>query len=305
MADDNDFYKNILENLYDGVYLVDRDRKITYWNRGAEEITGYVSDEVVGTYCFDNILRHVNDLGLEMCEADCPLAKTLEDGARRECDIYLRHKQGHRLPIRVHVSPMKDKSGEVVGAVEIFCDNSNRTLELKEIEDLKKLALLDPLTDLANRRYGEMQLHARLNERRRYEFSFGVLFIDIDNFKRINDTFGHDVGDEVLRMVSRTLENNVRSVDLVCRWGGEEFVAFISHIASEDELFSLSEKLRVLVSHSSISSEKELINPHISIGATLATSEDTEDSLLKRADRLMYQSKQRGGNSVTVRFDEK
>ena len=124
--------------------------------------------------------------------------------------------------------------------------------------------------------------------------------MDIDGFKRINDAFGHDVGDEVLKMVARTLSRNVRSGDMVCRWGGEEFVAIVAHLNRSEELMKIAEKLRLLVANSSVSSEEALINPHISVGATLCRADDSEESLLKRADRLMYLSKEKGGNSVSM-----
>jgi diguanylate cyclase (GGDEF)-like protein/PAS domain S-box-containing protein len=303
MAENDDLFKVILDNVHDGVYFVDGERKITYWNKGAEEITGYREADVIGTHCFHNLLRHVDEAGQELCHTACPLAKTLEDGKYRESEVYLHHKQGHRIPVNVRISPVRDRAGAVVGAVEIFSDNSCKPADPSTIAELQYQAMFDPLTGLGNRRFGEIQLHSRINEQKRYNFNFGILFIDIDHFKRINDNFGHDVGDEVLRMVSRTLSHNLRSLDVISRWGGEEFIAIIAHINSSRQLLSVAEKLKTLMERSSISSGDDIINVTISIGATLAAPDDTDDAIVRRADQLMYESKKKGGNSVSVSFE--
>jgi len=116
------FHEKLLDSLYDGVYFVDQDRRITYWNHGAETLTGYTASDAVGRQCFDNFLEHVDEGGCALCVNDCPLAATIGDGQRREAEVYLRHKAGHRIPVSVRVAPLRDTEGLVVGAVEIFTD---------------------------------------------------------------------------------------------------------------------------------------------------------------------------------------
>jgi len=300
MHTEQDFYKNLLDNLYDGVYFLDCDRKITYWNRGAERLTGYNNDEVVGCYCRENILEHVDDMGTRLCEASlCPAAKTLTDGREREEELYLHHKKGYRVPVSIRVAPIHGPGGDIVGAVEVFSDNSTRIEARQTIEELRRMALLDSLTQVGNRRFAEMNLTARLGELDRYGWSFGVLFMDIDHFKRINDSYGHEVGDQILRMTARTLSNSVRSFDLVTRWGGEEFLAIIAHV-DDRKLHIVAEKLRNMMERSSLSLNSRTIKVTISIGATLTRPEDSVESLVRRADKLMYESKLSGRNSVTL-----
>lgn len=296
---DGNFYKTLLDNLYDGVYFVGPDRKITYWNKGAESLTGYKSSEMVGKYCWNNILMHINPKGRNLCKGLCPLAKAMKEGAMTEQEVYLRHKDGHRAPVLVRASPIKDAKGQVVGAVEIFSDNSPRITLKQKVEELQQLALLDPLTGLGNRRYAESTIYAKLDEFRRYGWIFGLFFIDIDNFKKINDTHGHKTGDKVLQMVAKTLQNGVRVSDVVSRWGGEEFIAVIAHI-DKKRLESLSNKLLALVSQSTFSSGEESVNVTISIGATIARVDDTPEDLISRADNLMYRGKQSGRNCVVM-----
>jgi PAS domain S-box-containing protein len=129
---DNEFHKTIVDNLADGVYFVDPGREITYWNRGAERITGYASGAVVGHRCFDNILDHVDAEGNSLCHTICPLAATMRDGQPREVSVWLRHAEGYRKPVRIRTSPVRNGDGAIVGAVEVFSDDS---AVLRALED--------------------------------------------------------------------------------------------------------------------------------------------------------------------------
>ncbi|MBN2027077.1 MAG: sensor domain-containing diguanylate cyclase [Actinobacteria bacterium] len=300
MDHQRDFYKDLLDNLYDGVYFVDADRRITYWNKGAERLTGYKGSEVIDCYCRDDILMHVDEKGNKLCDTSlCPAVKTLRDGRLREEELYLHHKGGHRLPVAIRVAPILSPDGNIVGAVEVFSDNTPRVISKQAIEELQRIALLDPLTEVGNRRYAEMNLKFRLAEQDRYGWPFGILFIDIDDFKTVNDFFGHEVGDDVLRMTARTLSNSLRSFDLVSRWGGEEFLALIINVDS-GSLLSVAEKLRRMVEQSSITWDSQNIRVTVSIGGTLALQSDSVESIVRRADELMYRSKQEGRNRTTL-----
>ena len=96
MSEEKDFFKGIIDNLYDGIYFVDRHRTITYWNKGAERITGYSAAETIGRGCRENLLNHVTADGVQLCQRDCPLAAVMEDGNEREAEVYLHHANGHR-----------------------------------------------------------------------------------------------------------------------------------------------------------------------------------------------------------------
>lgn len=294
-----DFYKRLLDDLYDGVYFVDRHRRITYWNRGAERLSGYASAEMLGRYCWHNRLRHMDERGQSLCWGHCPLAATLMDGLPREAEVYLHHKSGHRVPVLVRVTPIREATGAIAGAVEVFSDNSVKTTALQIMEDLRQLSLLDALTNLGNRRYIESHLQARLDELGRYNWPFGVLMIDIDWFKQVNDTHGHQVGDDVLRMVANTLAHNVRTGDVIGRWGGEEFVIAL-RAASAEQLSHLAERLRLLVERSALTTKTAVVQVTVSVGMTLARSDDTIETLLQRADKALYLSKSAGRNRVTV-----
>jgi diguanylate cyclase (GGDEF)-like protein/PAS domain S-box-containing protein len=294
-----DIKTDILDNLYDGVYIVDKKRRITYWNKAAERLTGFGRDEVLGKSCAHNILMHVDEKGESLCQGKCPLAYTLEDGTPREAEVFLHHKQGHRVPVLVRVAPIRDESGNITSAVEVFGDNTPRLESRQRIKELENIALLDALTALPNRRYLEDQLEARFAEFQRLHMQFGVLMLDIDHFKKVNDTYGHDIGDDVLKMVSRTMEANSRPYDIVGRWGGEEFLAIVPN-ADEKILAMVAERYRMLVEKSVLLHQNQPIKVTISIGGAIVHKEESVSDLIKRADDNLYLSKENGRNQVTI-----
>jgi diguanylate cyclase (GGDEF)-like protein len=213
--------------------------------------------------------------------------------------VYLHHRDGHRVPVLVRIGPIRDEHGAITGAVETFSDNSQNYRSRQELEALRMMALIDPLTGVGNRRYAQDTLEARLNERDRYHWECGVIFCDVDHFKSVNDTHGHDTGDRVLRMVAQTLANAVRGFDFVGRWGGEEFVIILTH-ADQSVLHTIAERCRALVQGSSVQADEGALSVTLSLGATLAGDDDNVTSLLDRADAMMYVSKNSGRNQVTL-----
>lgn len=290
----------LLSSVSDGVYCTDPQGRITLWNEAAEAISGYAAEEVLGRRCCDSILVHVDELGNRLCHSTgCPMQHVFSKGASPDMQAFLLHKSGHRVLVRIRAFPLQGSDGRPNGMVELFSDLSRQQSARERIEELQKLALLDPLTQVGNRRFGEIQLETRLSELKRYGWSFGVLFADIDHFKSVNDRFGHDVGDKVLQMVAQTLTNTLRSNDSVCRWGGEEFLALVINV-SEDQLVGVAGKVHSLVQQSSYLHLGAPLNVTICIGATMADPGDTVETLVRRADQLMYQGKKSGRNRVSV-----
>ncbi|HAA04074.1 MAG TPA: sensor domain-containing diguanylate cyclase [Syntrophobacteraceae bacterium] len=292
-------YKELLDQLYDGVYFVDGSRRILYWNRAAEKITGFSAAEVFGKSCSQNILCHVDEHGSGLCMNDCPLEKVIADGVPRDAEVYLHHKDGHRTPVSIHITPVLDARGQIVGAVELFADNTPQANIRARIAELEELVMLDPLTRLGNRRFIELNIQSRLDEMDRYQLSFGLLFLDIDQFKNINDGYGHESGDKILKMVATTLASNSRPFDVFGRWGGEEFIGIVRQV-DRQSLYAIAERLRELVRTSFIMEGENKIQVTVSLGVCFAHAGDTLETLIKRADELMYQSKARGRDQVTM-----
>jgi diguanylate cyclase (GGDEF)-like protein/PAS domain S-box-containing protein len=292
-------YKEWLDNLFDSVYVVDVNRTIIYWNKAAEHLTGFTEAEVKGKRCADNILQHVDFVGHELCFNGCPLHQTICDGQKREAMVFLHHKQGYRIPVHIRVSPIKNVNGEIIGAVEIFSDHSHNSHVMKELEYYKKESLLDPLLHINNRRYAEMMFQVRRYELQITESAFGVIFMDVDFFKNINDSYGHAIGDNILITVTQTVSHLLRHIDTFARWGGDEFLICLPNVDTEG-LKTVAERIRVLIENSFIMVGEKKISVAVSIGATIAKPDDTLESIVHRADSLLYQSKSSGRNKCTI-----
>lgn len=295
----NSLFKHVLDNLLDGVYFTDRDRRITYWNHAAEYLTGYSAEEVMGKRCSDNFLVHVDASGCLLCVGDCPLSETIADGRPHRAEVYLRHKSGHRVPVEVRVCSIRGGNGEIVGAVEIFNDNSRQRAMRERAKELASLAFLDPTSQVGNRRYLEQQLSQQLDQHFKSGTQFGVMLADLDEFKKINDTYGHETGDLVLITVAKTLSNCLRASDVVGRWGGDEFLAILPGI-TKGALAKASEKLRKMVAQSTVAVDSIRIGVTISVGVTIVAPGDSPQSLIRRADQFLYASKQSGRNRANL-----
>jgi diguanylate cyclase (GGDEF)-like protein/PAS domain S-box-containing protein len=291
----------LISHLFEGVYIVDQSRKIVFWNSGSERITGFKAEEVMNQHCFNNILQHVDKNGKELCFGGCPLHQTLNTGDILENEVFLHHKEGHRIPVTVKTFPLHDGDGNITAAVEVFTDSRFQESKYKENRELRALLTIDILTTIPNRRYLEFQLESFIKEYNEFQSNFGILFFDIDHFKNINDTYGHNIGDEVLKVVASTLESNVRGKDIIGRWGGEEFIGLFK-IDSINNLAYLSKKLRMLIEKSVYQfKDTEAIKVTVSIGGTLYKEGESYSELVQRADELMYNSKQNGRNRSTIK----
>lgn len=289
--------------LQEGVYTVDRERRILTWNHGAEELTGYACSAVVGTKCSDGLLRHVTADGRELCVNGCPLQATMSDGIKREAEVYFHHKEGHRVPATVKALPLYSANGELAGAIEVFSIKNDSVSLLRQIEAMKHDSLTDPLTSLGNRRYLEEMAALQLSSAgyATPEKPFGLLMADIDHFKQVNDVYGHLVGDRTLTMVAHTLSGGLRPLDKIARYGGEEFVVLCPGTTAT-ELADIAERLRLLVGFSWLDLEnKSQLSATVSIGGTISRQEDDLASLLLRADEAMYECKKSGRNRILVR----
>jgi diguanylate cyclase (GGDEF)-like protein/PAS domain S-box-containing protein len=290
------YYETAAENTVDGIYFVDRKRKILYWNKAAEEITGYKKEEIINKRCFDNILRHVDENGTLLCLTKCPLVRAMEKGEIVSENVYLHDKNGARIPVNVETIPVRNRKGEIVGAVERFNQGWGLPLIRENIQKLQKDAFIDQLTQIPNRRYLEIKIDEAIKEVNLLNKSHGFLFIDIDDFKKLNDTYGHLIGDRVLRTIAQTILSNIKPHDIVGRYGGEEFAVILKDI-DEENLKKFTNTIRILINNSSIDIDGRELSITTSIGCTLIRKDDTIQSLIARADALMYEVKKSGKNN--------
>lgn len=292
-------YETLLDKINDGVLIADRNGRITYWNAGAHRLCGYQREEIAGQLCTPPFLGHLGVTGLPVFGEGGPLLECLRDGRIREQELSIRHKDGRLIPVFTRVSPITNSLDEVIGVMEVFTDNTSQAAAMRRIRELEELALICPVAQVGNRRYAEMALSNAFEELRRYDWAFGVLFVDIDDFKGVNDREGHQAGDEVLRMVALAIKSTLRSFDFVGRWGGEEFLIVLPNI-NGGILTRVAERCRAVVEESRFQFEDRTVRVTVSVGATLAHRGESPTQLVERADLLMYESKNKGRNRVTT-----
>lgn len=289
---------NVLDHISDGAYIVNANRKILFWNKSAEKITGYKAREVIGLHCWENIVVHIDEKGKSLCKLRCPSLITINEGQIYKSEAFIRHREGHRIPVRIQAIPIVSNIGEINRCINIFSSNVIDSTNNKERKRFDNTSVIDPLTGLVNRQYFEIRLNDMLNELIRYDWPFGIVFIGIDNIMKISKKYGSYARDEIIKMIAKTITCNTRSFDVCTRWGKEGFILMLVNV-DEGQLYEISERLRVLVAQSYITFITEKLSTTISIGSLTAQKDLTANTLIKRAEELMYHSKAQGGNRIS------
>ena len=277
----------------EGLMVTDANGVILRVNKAFTDSTGYTANEAVGqTPRLLKSDRHDQDFYRRMWQS------IIQTGAWQG-EIWDRRKDGDVYPLWLTISAVRQENGIVSNYVGSFFDISERKVAEEKI---KNLAFYDPLTNLANRRLLQDRLKLALSSRGRSGKEGALLFIDLDNFKNLNDSLGHDIGDKLLEMVAARLTAVVREGDSVARLGGDEFVIMLEDL-SEHALEAAEQTEAIGHKVLTALNEPYQIGSHLhrstaSIGATLFGINQSSDELLKQADIAMYQAKKAGRNSL-------
>ena len=289
--------RNMTSVLGEGVYVLDRNNCLTFMNPEAEKLLGWTEGELLGKAVHE-VFHHQRADGTCLPAAECPVLKTITTGATyRSEENTFRRKDGQLFPAAVVATPLMEH-GQITGSVTVFQDISERKHAAEQLQQLNQLlvrqATTDPLTGISNRLKFNDTLTAEIHRSRRYTLPLSLIMFDIDRFKRINDTYGHHVGDCVLRELSRAVAQNVRIHDLFARWGGEEFMIMVTNSPLENaRLFA--EKLRALIAEHRFSCNGPVT---CSFGVAQFVCDETDDLFTRRVDDALYRAKARGGNRV-------
>jgi len=276
-----------------GIYGVDLDGRCTLINPAALEMLGLGKDQVVGMLTHQVFHHHRKDGSVYPAD-ECPLHHTLRDGVGRDVEDALVRSDGEVLPVRMSISPMTD-GDRLIGAAVVFRDIAQR--KAMEIE-LRHLATTDPLTGVANRRSFLERLEIEQSRIRRFGVLGALLMLDIDHFKKVNDTFGHTIGDSVLRQLCDLHGQWLRDIDLMGRLGGEEFGILLPGTDVAGAL-QVAERFRCEVANMPFQGDSGRIAVTVSIGVTRIDPTDAgPESVLARADVALYTAKLRGRNRV-------
>jgi len=293
----SDVYRDVLESLPLGVYLVDRRRQISFWNREAERITGYLAQEVIGHFCHENLLMHCDENQTVLCGTACPLSKTMYDGKRRDSHMFLRHKAGQRVPVRARTIPIRDESGMIAGSAECFEERLTRHGSTSQ--RIPADAELDKVTGLPVPRAMHAAFEALLQDTKVSRAAFGILCVTIDDLDRLRHLCGREAMHEVLYATGQTLLGGTRPDDLVGLWEQERFAVLVE-CGSIANLHSCAERLKRLVGTASVPWWGDRLSITLSIGGTMLRDGDSLESLLHRAGEAFALSRAQPGNSVLV-----
>ncbi len=279
----NDMYKKILDNISDGVYFVDKERKIEYWNNGAEKITGYKQKEVLDSNCFDDLLCHCSDSGDLLCKNNCPLSFTLKDGKEREAEVYLRHKDGSRVPVKIKVSPVYDENNEITGAVEIFSDNSETLSAYDMIEQLRKLAFFDDTTNIPNRKFLDIKLNQHLNDLKENNLFFGIILIRFANYNNVKCSASRETADTILKIIAKTLDGVLAPFHILGRYDEDTFMIILPKMI-ESDFKDFEQRIKNIVNRCSFGldffSEKKEDSIKICFSGTVVKSREDIENLV-------------------------
>ncbi|MEO0997803.1 MAG: EAL domain-containing protein [Pseudomonadota bacterium] len=283
--------RSILHTINDGVMVIDRDGLVISLNPAGRRILGLSGRDWPDAEWCRQFCRHDADTGEPLQSADTPLSRAL-DGARFTA-LEVRHKSDDQPDLILSISGqgLMADDGSLIGAVLTFRDATER---YRQSAELTRLSSYDSLTGLANRRFFEEHLEKALGRARRASRTLSLLFIDLDRFKSVNDTLGHDVGDALLCEVARRLTDELRVGDFIARWGGDEFIVALENVASSRDAAAVAQKLCLALAEKYELIGRELyVTPSIGI-AQYPSCGENRGELIKAADAAMYQAKRRG-----------
>jgi diguanylate cyclase (GGDEF)-like protein/PAS domain S-box-containing protein len=299
LIEDPEVFRTVLESLQTGVYLVDHDQKILFWNEGAEKITGYFRQDVVGHFCRDNLLAQGEGEKPVLSDAADAIASILRDGKPTFAEVSLRHKKGHRVFVRLRGVAIRNSHGTIVGAAECFEESPSASAFDRRQNKLAGYGCLDAETGVLTHQLIHAHLRENLATFAEHPMPFSILLIQIDRMDHLRAAYGLGVIPVVLRVVAQTLENSLRPTDFLGRHTDTEFLAILTE-CSGSEIPLAANRLNKMVSASEVKWWGDGLPVTASFGATSIIAGDTAESILTRAEKALQAGIAAGGNCVTV-----
>lgn len=293
-------YLYALESMYDGFYLVDSDLKFRIWNSGMERLLGQPASKMLDQNWTSRQVEFADKQGRALSDDSNPLREVMQSGKAQTAQLQVRHLDGRWIPVELMSVPLIDHDGSLQGVAEIFRDVSQDRRRRKEDKDLRKQATRDALTGVLNRGELDRTLESLLAEFNRDADPepLSLMFLDVDHFKQVNDTYLHLTGDQVLIGLAKLLQSETYSGESIGRFGGEEFIVLCPSTDLK-QATAKAERLRIAISDAPLSSVKEL-KVTVSFGVTEVVPGDTLDDVFRRADKALFASKGKGRNRTTA-----
>ena len=290
----------LLNSIGEGIYGVDTYGKCFFINPAGLKILGFEKDEILGKVTHTLIHHHKVD-GTIFIKDDCIVSQAFMQNKQILQRDWMFRKNGEMFPVEITATPMIQNS-QSSGVVVSFRDITEQYIAEEQLkksnEQLHIQSITDPLTQLYNRRYlmdiGLMQFQLSRHNKQ----PLSVLAFDIDHFKNINDTYGHDIGDEILIKVSQAAKESLRSVDILARVGGEEFTVILVD-TNTDKALEIAQRLQKMIREAYVLIGQKRLTCTVSIG--VVTTDETSQvylDLLKRADSQLYKAKNNGRDRI-------
>ena len=290
------FQRYLIDNIREGLVMVDRHLKILMWNQAAEQLTGIRGPGMMGSQWLPSHIDLRDRYEKSIPDSACPVAESVRKAEQVLLASTVTGRGGRRVAIDLHCIPVIGHDMAVHGAVALMHDQSSQVDLEQQVLTLYAHATRDQLTGVANRAHFERSLDARIKEFNSKGSICSLIVADIDFFKKINDDFGHHIGDQALMSFAKILQQNTRVHDLVARYGGEEFVIVCPN-CPVDIAVERAEEIRVALSETPIASlNGKCISA--SFGVTEFQPEDTAITAFVRADQALLMSKENGRNQV-------
>ena len=283
---DPEVFQAVLDGLEQGVYVVDLNRRIVFWNGAAERISGYLRHEVVGRSCRDDLLVHCDHNGAGLCQKSCPLTEAMTDGRIREAKIYLHHRAGHRVLVQVRVIPVRNRQGQVIGAAESFTDVSVLPDTQRHQMNLAAHGCLDGVTDLPNRDYSQYHLRELQASFEQYGLPFGILLVEASGMAKLRTTRGEKAVQRMLHALAQTLQSTLRPNDFVGRWSEHQFLAAVTD-SDATQLQAIAGRIQDMAQTAEIEWWGDKIHCDVAIGTALAEGGMALETLLERAGQAL------------------
>ena len=290
------FQEQLVETMDDAVIFLDASLRVIRWNPGAERMTGLTADVVYLRDWSPSLLHLRDEQGCVVRQEQCPLSYALQTRTPWSGRLNIRGPDEQVVTVHVQATPVLGEEGTPVGLVVQMHDVSQEATLQEHCQSLRDLATRDPLTQIANRAEFDRLFDVFVASHAENKHPCSLIITDIDFFKQVNDGYGHQAGDEVIRAYAALLKGSCRSGDMVARYGGEEFVMLCADCDSAT-VTRRAEQLRVAFArtqHESMGGKKVTA----SFGVTEIQPGDTPDTMLRRADRALMTAKEEGRNKV-------
>jgi PAS domain S-box-containing protein len=278
-----DLYELILQSMEDGVYLIDSEHRVAFWNEAAGHITGHMSHEVLGRKCAGSLLSHSGENGFPLFAGSCPITETLADGKSRSMDAFIRHKEGHQIPVHLRTAPVHNQAGKVIGAVELFHADTDHYGLQQKFKGLEHKGCLDAGTGIANREMTMTRLRHRLEDLQSFGIPLGMIMIGFPERQALQAQYGQEAWHALIRTAAQTLAQIIPPNGFLGRWEDDRFLVLLGN-CDMIQLHLIAKRVTGLVSSSEIKWWGDPLRTAVKVTSAMAEPIDTPEKAVERLD---------------------